>query len=84
MIVTVGGVLGDVIVTVMLSDPLRPPESVTEAVIVWEPTDRPLVENVLPELIGPSMLDVQARLLLRIPSSVSVAAPLKVTEFPVK
>jgi hypothetical protein len=79
-----GGVLGAVIVMVMLSEPVSPPESVTEAVIEWEPTDRPLVENVLPEPIEPSMLEVQARLLLRLPSSVSVAVPLKVTDFPTK
>ena len=48
MIVTVGGVLGGVTVTVMLAASVKPPESVTEAVIVCVPTDRLEVENEPP------------------------------------
>ena len=79
MIVTVGAVL-DVIVTVMLSEAVRPPESVTEAVIVCVPADRMAVENVLPQPIEPSMLEVQVRLPLRTPSSASLAVPEKLTK----
>ena len=79
---TFGEVLSDEIVTVMLSVSVSSPESVAEAVIVCVPTDKPEMVNVLPEPIEPSILEVQTRLLLRLPSSVSVADPLQVTEFP--
>ena len=73
-IVTVGGVLDVVIVTVMLSDPVRPLESVTVAVIVCTPMDKP-EEKEPPEPISPSRLEVQTRLPVRSPSSASLAVP---------
>ena len=79
MIVTVGVALyPEVMVTVMLSESDSPPESVTLAVIVCVPTDRP-VEKDTPEPIMPSMLEVQVRLPLRFPSSASAAVPEKLT-----
>ena len=82
MIVAAGAVFGGAIVMVMLSESVKPPESVTEAVIVCVPTDRLEVETVPPEPIEPSILENQTRLPFRRPSSVSVAIPLKVTELP--
>ena len=76
VIVTVGELLNPPTVTVILSVPIRPPESVTEAVIVWVPMDRP-DEKDPPEPITPSMLDVQTRLPVRLPSSKSLAVPEK-------
>lgn len=75
VIAIVGEVLGVVIMTLMLFEPVKPPESVTEAVIVCVPTDKLEVENVPPEPIEPSMLEVQVRLSLRPPSSISKAQP---------
>ena len=78
VIAAVGEVLGSSIVTVTLSELVRPPESVTEAVIVCVPTER-TVENAPPEPIGPSRLEFQVRLLVRLPSSASLAVPEKFT-----
>ncbi len=64
------------------SEPERPPESVTEAVMVWLPTDRELVEKEPPEPMAPSMLEVQLRDEVRLPSSVSLAVPLNDTLSP--
>src|SRR5688572_17168151 len=67
---------------VMDADPERPPESVTDAVMVCEPTVSALVEKVPPEPIAPSRLDTHERLAVRLPSSVSVAVPVKATGCP--
>lgn len=75
MIITKGGMLKPTVI-VMLSDPVRPPESVTEAVIVCVPTERP-VKKAPPEPITPLMLEVQTRLAFRLPSSASLAVPEK-------
>lgn len=87
LIATVGGVLSGimsgVIVTVVLPESVRPPESATDAVIMCVPTDKLEEENVPPEPIGPSMLEIQTRLPLRLPSSESLAVPVKVIEVPV-
>jgi hypothetical protein len=70
----VGGVLATAMVTVAVLDP--PSESVTLAVIVCEPGERRLV-NSPPVPIGPSMFDVQVIWAVRLPSSKSLADPLK-------
>jgi hypothetical protein len=69
---------GESLVTVILiaSEPGNPPESVTEAVIVWVPVDR-LVLNEPPAPIVPSILDVQLSDPVSVPSSKSVALPAK-------
>jgi hypothetical protein len=69
---------GESLVTVILiaSEPGNPPESVTEAVIVWVPADR-LVLNEPPAPIVPSILDVQLSEPVSVPSSRSVALPVK-------
>src|SRR5688572_15750208 len=75
----IGAVLAAVTAIVIDADPGSPPESVTDAVMVCEPAVRVLVENVAPEPITPSRLDVHDRLFVRLPSSVSVAVPVNVT-----
>ena len=70
-------------VTVIPSEPLAPPESVTEAVIVWVPAESELVENEPPEPMTPSRLEVHDRLEVREPSSTSVAVPENDTEVPI-
>jgi hypothetical protein len=68
-------------VTVIEALPVRPPESVTEAVMVCVPSlSTALKEPPVP--IWPSRLEVQTRLLVRLPSSVSVAEPEKLMEVP--
>ena len=59
------------------SAPESPPLSVTEAVMVWTPRDRELVEKLPPEPMAPSRLEVQEMEPLRLPSSASVAVPEK-------
>ncbi len=67
--------------TVMEALPVSPPESVTEAVIVCVPSlSTALKEPPVP--ICPSRLEVQTRLLVRLPSSASAAAPEKLIEVP--
>jgi hypothetical protein len=63
---------GASIVTTTWLDPTRPPESVTLAVIVCVPLDS-VLENEPPLPIGPSMFDVQFKLRVTTPSSVSLA-----------
>jgi hypothetical protein len=70
----VGGVLATAMVTVAVREP--PSESVALAVIVCDPGDRRLV-NSPPVPIGPSMLDVHVIWPVRLPSSKSLADPLK-------
>ena len=72
--VTLGAVLSTV--TVMASEPWRPPASVTLAVMVWVPTER-LVAKDPPVPIAPSRSEVQARAAVRLPSSGSLAEPAK-------
>ena len=69
---------GGASLTVMLTEalPSRPPESVTEAVIRWPPTPR-VRAKLAPPPMGPSMLEVHARLGLMSPSSGSMAVPMK-------
>lgn len=67
--------------TVMEALPVRPPESLKEAVMVCVPTlSTALKEPPVP--ISPSRLEVQARLPVRSPSSASVAVPVKLMERP--
>ena len=83
LIDTVGGVFGTV--TVMFTEALvlRPPESVTLAVMVWVPALR-VTERLAPVPNAPLMLEVQAILLLRLPSCVSDALPESVTRLVVR
>ena len=69
--VTAGAALAAT-VTVITSEPLRPPESVTVAVIVCVPILN-TAEKAPPAPIAPSRLEVHDRLALRSPSSASVA-----------
>ena len=68
-------------VTVTESLPGSPPESVTEAVIMWVPSLR-VAEKLPPVPIGPTKSEVQLRLPVRVPSSVSVAVPAKLMVAP--
>ena len=61
--------------------PVKPPASVTEAVIVWVPEVR-VLEKLPPLPREPSILDFQVRLEVRFPFCVSVAVPLKLTVAP--
>ena len=65
----------------MLALPVLVPVSVTDAVMVWFPSLR-VVEKLPPAPIGPLMLEVQARLAVRSPSSVSLAVPAKLIVAP--
>jgi len=56
--------------------PVSPPESVTEAVIVWVPSPS-FTENDPPVPIVPSRSEVQVKLVVRFPSSLSIAVPAK-------
>ena len=84
VIVTVGAVLTGtaVTVTLMASVPGRLPLSVTDAVMVWVPTDNVVVTKAPPVPRVPSRLEVQTRLAVKIPSSASVAVPAKLTLVP--
>src|SRR3972149_5087692 len=68
-------------VTVIVSVPVRPPESVVEAVTVWTPS-RSTFEKLPPVPMAPSRFEVQARLDVRLPSSRSFAEPWKTTATP--
>ena len=68
-------------VIVRVAEPVRPPLSVTAAVMVWVPTDS--VRDRLPPVpSAPSRFDVQASAAVRLPSCVSLAVPVKVTAVP--
>ena len=68
-------------VTVITSDAGNPPESVTEAVMVWVPTDKvAFTEPPVPR--APSSDDVHERLAAKSPSSGSEAVPVKETAEP--
>jgi len=56
--------------------------SVTVAITVWTPTDRSDLEKEPPVPMGPSRLEVHARLAVRSPSPVSVAVPVNVMGSP--
>ena len=71
--------LAAVTVIVMNADPDSPPESVTDAVIVCEPTVSALVETVPPDPIAPSRFELHEMLPVTLPSSVSVAVAMNVT-----
>ena len=61
--------------------PVRPPESATEAVMTCVPSlNTALKEPPVP--ICPARLDVQTRLLVRSPSSASIAEPEKMMSVP--
>src|SRR6476619_2073171 len=66
----------DVMVTPIVADPLTPPESVTDALMTCDPAVRARVIDA-PVPSAPSMLDVQPRRPVRLPSSGSVAVPAK-------
>ena len=66
----------------VLAELVRPPESVTEAVIVWLPADSPAVEKDPPDPITPLMFEVHVRLVVRLPSSASAAVPLNLIVSP--
>src|SRR3954466_938082 len=68
-------------VTVTCFEVRRPPASATVAVTVWVPVDNAR-ENEPPRPMEPSMLDDHARLEVRVPSCVSLAEPVNVTEAP--
>src|SRR2546425_12648237 len=70
-------------VTLMLAEPLRPPLSATEAVIVWVPADRVLTEMEPPVPSGPSKFEFHWIAELRLPCSVSLAAAAKLMDAPV-
>ncbi len=70
------GWVGEPTVMLMLSFAVFPPESVTDAVIVWIPLLR-VVEKLPPVPIWPSLLEVQTREAVRSKSSGSVALPWK-------
>ncbi len=78
VIVTVGAVLT---VTLMEADPLRPPLSLTEAVMVWVPAES-VLEKDPPLPIKPSKVETQLNPKVRSPSSGSLAAPAKLIEVP--
>ena len=80
VIVTVGGVFA-LTVTVIDALAVNPMESLTEAVIVWFPTER-TAEKEPPVPMAPSREEVQARLAVRSPSSASVAVPAKLMLVP--
>src|SRR6185436_18117608 len=80
--VTSGGALGARTRTVIAAAPRWPSESVTAAVIVWLPAERVRGPTVAPDPSAPSRLEVQERLALRLPSSMSLAVPVKVTGSP--
>ncbi|MBK7518547.1 MAG: hypothetical protein IPI75_00010 [Gammaproteobacteria bacterium] len=61
---------------------VAPLESVTEAVIVCVPALRAVVLKAAPEPITPSRLELQLSDAARLPSSVSVAVPPKLTVAP--
>ena len=83
VIVTVGAVLGTGLTVMEIAAvPESPPESVTLAVMVWVPIDRALVETLAPLPRTPSRFELQAMEAERIPSSESVAVPLKVILMP--
>jgi uncharacterized membrane protein len=78
----VGGVFDAVTVTVMEALAVKPPESVTEAIIVCVPIAKPLVEKLAPVPIWPLRLDVQTSFELMLPSCGSVALPENVRAVP--
>ena len=63
-------------VTVIMADPSKPPESVTDAVTVWVPT-LSVVEKLPPLPIAPSRFETQDRPAVRSPFSASSAVPEK-------
>ena len=73
---------GSTTVMVIWSSPVPPPESVAEAVIVCVPRLSVEVLKLAPEPIAPSMLEVQLSEALMLPSSGSMAAPVKLMETP--
>ena len=80
LIVTVGGLFA---ATVMETEAVvvLPAESVTRAVMVWVPLLRVLVK-LPPVPIGPSIVELQDRFEVRLPSSTSDALPEKLTVAP--
>jgi len=66
----------------IVSVPILPLLSVTEAVIVCVPTLKELLEKLPPEPIGPLMLELHDSFPVRTPSSGSVADPVKPTGSP--
>ena len=71
-----------VTMTVMLSLAARPPESVTDAVMVWVPMLNVSVETLAPVPIESSRLEVQSRVAEMSPSSSSKADAWNVTVAP--
>jgi hypothetical protein len=66
VIETVGAVFATTL-SVIWANPVSPPLSVTEAVIVWVPGERVLVETVPPVPIAPLRLELQASDAVRSP-----------------
>ena len=73
--VTVGGVFGGRTTTETRACPVRPEESVTDAVTLWVPARSVEVEMPGPVPSGPSRLELHLSAPLRLPSSTSVALP---------
>ena len=69
-------------VTVIEEEPVRPPLSVADAVMVWTPADNDDVETLPPLAIVPSIEDVQVNEAVKSPSWLSIAVPLKVIGVP--
>ena len=81
LIKTVGAVFATTL-SVIWAVPVSPPLSVTEAVSVWVPAERVLVEEEPPFTIGPFRLQLQASAAVRSPCRVSFAVPGKRTRAP--
>ena len=69
-------------VTVIEAEPKTPPLSVTDAVMVWVPTERVAIEKETPVPIAPSRSEDHDRLAAISPSSVSMALPVNVIKLP--
>src|SRR5687768_9743724 len=82
MLPTAVGMMTLFTVTEMAADAGAPPASVTEAVIVWVPSESALVEMEPPIPSAPSRLELHASVAVRDPSSASLAEPVNVMELP--
>src|SRR5436309_16049025 len=79
VIATVGGALTAMVI---VARPVLLALSVAAAVIVWMPVESVLTVIVVPVPITPSRLELQTIREVRVPSSTSVAEPVKVMAAP--
>ena len=77
-----GGSVQAAMVSEIDSEAPSPPLSATKAEITWAPSDSVFVLTLAPEPKTPSILELQAIVWLRSPSSGSLAVPIKVTSWP--